>query len=352
MSVHNQFTASSGNHSNNSNAGGGGFSISEHVLMAKQEKANGGAYCSETKYSDGFNDFGLFYGSGKPGSASEINGRQKSGDVFMSEPVNGGGLYGSGNDGDSKDSGVAGYDVAGGDDFDFDIDADIDSDIQSEDTLPEDGTVGHTGFFDFFNDFDGRNEPEKKKSDTLFSEQEFGDDVFFDDSAGYGGKEDGEEEHDDQDDESYFDDDEFFEKEFGDKKKNIRMILIICGIAAAVILLLVISINFTISSIIGKGTVYDGVLINGHNLSGMTKDEVAAYVKKTYFDPIAEAKVTIRLGETAETYSLINFVVCPDENEIAEEAYSVARTGKKLDRVNEILELKSNPRSLTMSLKK
>ena len=133
------------------------------------------------------------------------------------------------------------------------------------------------------------------------------------------------------------------------KGNSVKSIAVTVAIFAALIGLFIVSVVVSLSSALGNGTVYDGVFLNGKNLGGMTKDEVAAYVQKTYVDPILGANINVTLGETNNTYTLDNFVKCPDSEAIAEQAYSVARTGSVFSRVKQIENLKEKNYSLPIA---
>ena len=310
-------------------------SFSEAVGIAKSERLNGGLSHDDTKYSDGFYDF-----------TRPSNSVEHEEPYFL--PITEGKSFFTEEESPHSDEFVTGFDVMG-----------IDDDNDLEEEISE---AGRSNVFEeisetdpYFDDFAGDPDPEQPflygTDGQDGDENDYG--VFFDDdteseidfdSPSY----EPDEEKKTEEPEEGFGEDEFFEKEFGGRGKNRKIVLVICAAAVIVILLAVLAIQFTISSIIGKGTVYEGVFLNGYSLAGMTQEEVAAYVRKNYIDPIGDASITVRLGDVSNVYALTNFVRCPDADQIAAEAFSVARTGKTLSRVREILALKRSPKNIML----
>ena len=313
-------------------------SFSEAVGIAKSERLNGGLSHDDAKYSDGFYDFT------RPSNSADRE------EPYFLPITEGKSFFTQEEENPDSDAFITGFDVMGTDD---------DSDIEEE--ISE---VGRNNVFEeisesdpYFDDFSGASdtEPPLLYGNGDDDPAEDGDDygVLFDDDAeseidfdtsAY----EAEEEKTSGETEDGFGEDEFFEKEFGERGKNRKIVLVICAAAVIVILLFVLAIQFTVSSIIGNGTVYEGVYLNGYSIAGMTQEEVAAYVRKNYIDPIGDASITVRLGEVSNVYALTNFVQCPDAEKIAEEAFSIARTGGKLDRVREILALKRTHVNLSL----
>lgn len=325
------------------NRANGTFSFSKAVDMAKNERSNNDSLQSGIKYNDGFNDFTRYDGF----DHTEVRASEKETPYFL--PIREDSPSISGME-DRREVFVTEYDFT---DAENDSDLDMEVDPGEEPDIPFARTEEAENFFDEFM------QEEKTETFPLFARREdetagglsdadFG--VFFDDDTedeiDFELPEEREQRDFAEEEESGFGEDEFFEKEFNGRGKNAKGILLICAIAAAVIMVFVVAVWLTISSIIGNGTIYDGVMINGYSLAGMSKEEVAAYVRKNYFEPINNAHITVSLGETSKVYALTNFVVCPDAEAIAEEAYSVARTGGKLERVREILALRRNPKTI------
>lgn len=97
--------------------------------------------------------------------------------------------------------------------------------------------------------------------------------------------------------------------------------------------------------VIDTNTIYAGIMVNGYSLEGMTEEEARAYITRTYITPITGANIKIQIGEIEKEYPLTEFVNTPDAEEIAKEAYSIARTGTRRARVAQIAELKTNPKN-------
>ena len=149
-------------------------------------------------------------------------------------------------------------------------------------------------------------------------------------------------EDDSQDEENF--DDEFFDSVFTDKNRGLKTILIALAVLAVLGLGIFLTYRFMKSNTLGNDKVYDGICINGYDLGGMSRDEVAKYVRKNYVEPVEKATVTVKLGDSfEEAYPVTDFFVCPDPEAIADEAYSYARTGSDSDRLRLINDLKDNP---------
>ena len=155
----------------------------------------------------------------------------------------------------------------------------------------------------------------------------------------------GDGEEDPQDEENF--DDEFFDSVFTDKNRGLKTILIALAVLAVLGLGIFLTYKLMKSNTLGNDKIYSGIRINGYDLGGMTRDEVADYVRRNYVTPVEKAKVTVKLGDSfEEAYPVTDFFICPDPEAIADEAYSYARKGSDSDRLKLISDLKDNPYSI------
>lgn len=145
--------------------------------------------------------------------------------------------------------------------------------------------------------------------------------------------------------------DEAFFNTVYNKKVSRKNMATIAFIAVLVIIMIVFTFVFVKNSTMGTNTVYDGVLVNGYNLGGKTKAQVIEYINETYFMPISEANITIKLGNDAYVYPLTDFVICPDAESVAETAYNIGRTGTDSERVAKIKQLKKKNESILVEYK-
>lgn len=143
--------------------------------------------------------------------------------------------------------------------------------------------------------------------------------------------------------------DEEFDNQFfkpKDNKNFKKTIFVAAFFLIAVVLLTVFAYIFTHRKIKDDHRIYSGVSVNGYDLGGMTRDEVADYIRKTYFDPINNAKITVKFEDDEDSYRLTDFVVCPNAEEIAEKAYNIGRTGTESERVAKIKALETRGESI------
>lgn len=314
----------------------GQTSFLDAVDIAKNERINGGFSRNDTQYSDAFHDF------------TAADGSAKQSEPYFLPITEGKATFSAGDPGGNSNNGMLnggilaeGFDVTGSDD-DGDPEELLDPFRSDTGGDGENAEAGETGTPEGGMPESGMPVGDEDDYGELFDDDTESE-IDFDATGG-----DDEPAPEKEAEEESFGEDEFFEKEFGGRDRNRKMILLICAAAVAVLLLFALSVRLTVSSILGDGTVYEGVLLNGYSLAGMTREEVASYIRKNYVDPVGNASITVRFGNVSEVYALTNFVQCPDAEQLADEAISIARTGGKTERIREILALKRSPRNLAL----
>ena len=144
--------------------------------------------------------------------------------------------------------------------------------------------------------------------------------------------------------------DDEFDIAVKEKQKFSKNKLALIWGGAGLLLIVVLIILITVfANILNTGAVYDGVMLDGYSLAGMTEKQVQDYVRSTYITPLKEGVMEVKIGDTQVSYPMSEFVVCPDPEAIAKEAYGVARTGNIFSRLSQITALKSNHKNLSIT---
>ncbi len=143
-------------------------------------------------------------------------------------------------------------------------------------------------------------------------------------------------------------DDSIFDIVYTDKSKTTKIVAIVLGCILLVGILVGIGYKYTKKNVVDNGKIYQGVLVNGYDLGGKSKEQAAKYINETYFEPISKTNVVVKLGTIEKAYPLTDFVKCPDAQAVAEEAFNVARSGNDSDRMKAIADLKKKPHKISL----
>ncbi len=133
------------------------------------------------------------------------------------------------------------------------------------------------------------------------------------------------------------------------KVRSTKHDIIVASVFVGIVVLIIAGLFITVLTVAGKSTIYDGIILNGKDLGGMTQSEASRYIKKTYIDPINNADITIVIDENEYVYKMSDLVQCPDPDEIAAKAYSLHRNESLIKRFFSILELKESNERLEVS---
>ncbi len=95
-------------------------------------------------------------------------------------------------------------------------------------------------------------------------------------------------------------------------------------------------------------TVYEGITLNGKSVSGLTRDELLEYMKKTYTSPVASSTIEVKAGTNSLVYPLNAIIKLPDTEALADEIYSYARSGNLISRAFKVIGLKADHKNFTL----
>ena len=126
------------------------------------------------------------------------------------------------------------------------------------------------------------------------------------------------------------------------RKKNNRLLLAVIGVFAVIMLI-------TFISILSYGKVYSGILLNGNNVSGMSRDKLEQHIEETYNRPMVSSNYQISfLNKT--------WAVDPDElnikynkDNICDVVLSVGREGSIFSRIGKIFAIRFSPVNIDLS---
>lgn len=133
------------------------------------------------------------------------------------------------------------------------------------------------------------------------------------------------------------------------KKKPIAGIIAIV-LLAAVIVLLIYSFRKLTKDMLGSDKVFQGITLNGEDVSGMTEDELKTYIRAKYVAPLDESEIIIAIsgGEPA-FYKSKDLLILPDADKTASQIYSTGRSGNKISDLFTVYRLKETSRDYTIS---
>lgn len=96
-------------------------------------------------------------------------------------------------------------------------------------------------------------------------------------------------------------------------------------------------------------TFFDGITVQGVDISGMTMEEAAAAVAQVEATARPEIQLTMAYNGQNYVYNTDRFAFTYDTAEILEEAYAIGRTGTAEECYNQVEALKENPVSYTIT---
>ncbi len=112
-------------------------------------------------------------------------------------------------------------------------------------------------------------------------------------------------------------------------------------------LLFVLALIFT-NSLLNRTTLYRGILVDGKDMGGLTREELFAYLEEHYADAFQENSLTLSSDrfERNITFSEMGFRL--DIGAMCDKAYALGRTGTLYQRITQILRLKARPQTLDL----
>lgn len=95
--------------------------------------------------------------------------------------------------------------------------------------------------------------------------------------------------------------------------------------------------------------VYKGVSVEGVDVSGLTKKELAAKIPEIFEKPLSKT-ITLKIGETTHTFESLSLIPALDTETMTDEAFSYGRSKKFLARLGEISSVKKEKPSVEFKL--
>ncbi|HOM01449.1 MAG TPA: VanW family protein [Acetivibrio sp.] len=125
--------------------------------------------------------------------------------------------------------------------------------------------------------------------------------------------------------------------------KNKNRVLIV---AASVLLLIAASVSVYIMAVLNRKTFYDGVFVEGIDVSGLSIDEARERVKRKLDRIVYENSILLNYEDMTWKIGLSDISYGFLLDEAIESAYSIGRDGSVLKRLKTIRALKSNKRNV------
>ncbi len=122
------------------------------------------------------------------------------------------------------------------------------------------------------------------------------------------------------------------------KKTNINRRKVILASVICVAVILVSFIGYA-THLLTYDKVYKGVYVEGVDVSGLTEEELVAKIPDI-FDKQLSKTITLKIGDSEETFESLSLIPALDTEAMAEDAFSYGRTKKFLARLGEISSLK------------
>ena len=104
--------------------------------------------------------------------------------------------------------------------------------------------------------------------------------------------------------------------------------------------------NAASAEVLSYENVYDGVHVSGADVSGMSRDELVAFLNNEFGGDLDNKHITIKIGEVTEQYSFTDLGVRYNIEEAANQAFNIGRSGNQNERLNIIAEIAENPVNL------
>ncbi len=144
--------------------------------------------------------------------------------------------------------------------------------------------------------------------------------------------------------ESYSDDDYEIRKGV---KSRVAKIIAALFIVALVAVAGIMFVKYCERTVAGD-KVYNGITLNGKSVAGLTRDELLAYMNKTYVEPVSSSTIEVRAGDNSLVYPLNGIIKLPDTESLADEIYQYARSGNVVTRAFTVMGLRSEPKNYTL----
>lgn len=124
-----------------------------------------------------------------------------------------------------------------------------------------------------------------------------------------------------------------------------RLALVIISILACVVL--VSALVFT-NAVLHRSTLYQGILVDGKDVGGLTREELFLYLEEYYSNAFEETSLILTSDrfERNITYSELGFRL--DIGAMCDKAYEIGRTGSLIERISQIACLRANPQHLEL----
>lgn len=104
------------------------------------------------------------------------------------------------------------------------------------------------------------------------------------------------------------------------------------------------------SQLLDVETFYEGIVVDGIELGGLTLDEARARLQEQLDESIKDAQVTVTLDDNSKTFTADQMTVTTDMDEILTEAMNMGREGELDERYQYVLGLKEKPVELTTTV--
>jgi vancomycin resistance protein YoaR len=130
------------------------------------------------------------------------------------------------------------------------------------------------------------------------------------------------------------------------KSKIISVVILIIAIIIGLIYIFLLNHNMNV--VVEKKVFYNNVFVENDNLGGLSKEEAKRLIKDKYLKPLYDKKIIFAYNNSTWVVSYTEFDVNYNIDEVIEQAYNIARSGKTRDRYDQIMDLELHPKKFNL----